>query len=209
MTRHIWQPHEVSDARAAASDLRNGLERRDVRRCLEHAARDRPIRAACEVGCGYGRLTSVLSEFAPRVVGFEREAELLRAARRLSPGVDWVRVSALTALPAASGSFDFAMTFTVLQHLNDVTARQAVEELQRIAAGGFVLLVEETDSSLGAGLDPDSLEAMTRGRAVATYRSWIAPWALCLCFPREIEPGYPRADVGAYMLFTASAGRRP
>jgi SAM-dependent methyltransferase len=201
MSRHNWRFDEVSDIDGAASTVRNYLEQRDVRRCLEAVRGERPIRSACDVGCGYGRLTMVLTEFAPRVVGFEREEGLLSEARRLQPGIEWVPIADLSSLPAPGGVFDFAMTFTVLQHVNDVTARRVVQELQRIAAGAFILLVEETDPSLGAELPPDWPTGLTRGRPAATYESWMDPWRLCLSFPRQIEPGYPRADVGTYMLF--------
>ncbi len=201
MSRHAWRFDEVSDISGAASALRNYLEQRDVRRCLETAARERPIRRAADVGCGYGRLTPVLAEFAARVVGFEREDALLAEARRLQPGVEWSGIADLAELPAEDGAFDFAMSFTVLQHVPDDAARRIAEELRRIATGGFVLLVEETDPSLGADVAPDWSGGMTRGRAVSTWESWMAPWRLGMTFPRTIEPGYARADVGTYMLF--------
>jgi SAM-dependent methyltransferase len=201
MSRHAWRFDEVSDISGAASALRNYLEQRDVRRCLEAAARERPIRGAADVGCGYGRLTPVLSEFAARVVGFERESALLAEARRLQPGVEWKEIANLAELPAADREFDFAMSFTVLQHVPDEAARSVARELRRIAAGGFVLLVEETDPALGADVPSDWSGGMTRGRAVPTWESWMAPWRLVLTLPRTIEPGYARVDVGTYMLF--------
>lgn len=203
MSRHNWRFHEVSDIGGPASSLRNYLEQRDVRRCLGAAVQERPISTAADVGCGYGRLTTVLTEFAGRVVGFEREEGLLEEARRLQPGIEWLPIEDLAVLPVPDGAIDFAMTFTVLQHVDDETARRVVEELRRIAAGGFLLLVEETDPSLGAEFPPDWAGGMTRGRAVATYEAWMAPWRLTLSFPRRIEPGYPRGDVGTYMLFKA------
>ena len=201
MSRHNWRFEEVSDAGGAASSLRNELERLDVRRCLDAAARERPIHSAADVGCGYGRLTPVLAEVAARVVGFEREDELLARARRSQPGIEWASIEDLWSLPAPDGSFDLAMTFTVLQHVPDDAARSVLAEVRRIAAGGFALLVEETDPSLGAEIPPGWKGGMTRGRAVATYESWMAPWRLRLSMPRRIEPGYSRKDVGTYMLF--------
>jgi SAM-dependent methyltransferase len=204
MSRHNWRFEEVSDAGGAASSLRNELERHDVRRCLDAAARERPIRSAADVGCGYGRLTPVLAEFAGRVVGFEREEELLARARASHPGIEWVSIADLSSLPAPDGSFDLAMTFTVVQHVPDDAARSVLAEMRRVAAGGFTLLVEETDPCLGAELPPGWRGGMTRGRPVATYESWMAPWRLTLSFPRRIEPGYARADVGTYMLFRSA-----
>jgi SAM-dependent methyltransferase len=202
LSRHSWRFDEVSDISGAASSLRNYLEQRDVRRCLETVSRERAIRAAADVGCGYGRLTPVLGEFAARVAGFEREEDLLALARRLQPRVEWTAIADLASLPAHDGAFDFAMSFTVLQHVPDDAARRIVRELQRVAAGGFVLLVEETDPSLGEDRPGSWSGGLTRGRPVETWRGWMAPWALTLSFPRAIEPGYPRGDVGSYMLFS-------
>src|SRR4030095_15982114 len=112
------------DISGAAANLRNYLEQRDVRRCLEAASRERPVRAAADGGCGYGRLTPVLGEFAARVTGFEREETLLEEARRLQPGIEWKPIEDLASLPAADGAFDFAMCFTVLQHVNDGVAEK-------------------------------------------------------------------------------------
>ena len=201
MTRHAWRFDEVSDISGAAAGLRNYLEQRDVRRCLETARNERPIRSAADVGCGYGRLTPVLAEFAARVCGFEREEDLLALARRLQPGVEWTAVGDLASLPVEDGAFDFAMTFTVLQHVAEDPAKRILAELRRIAAGGFVLLVEETDAALGAEPPAGWSGGLTLGRPVATWEAWMAPWRLVSRFPRTIEPGYPRADVGTYMLF--------
>ncbi len=202
MTRHRWSFEEVSDIGGAASSVRNYLEQSGVRRCLGAAVKERPIRAAADVGCGYGRLTMVLKEFAARVAGFEREESLLAEARRLQPGIEWTAISDLASLPAPAGAFDFAMTFTVLQHLDDASARRTIVELQRIASGGFLLLVEETDPGVGSEL-PAGAPSGTRGRSVATWDRWLSPWRRRLAFPRRIEPGYARADVGTYMLFAA------
>jgi len=153
---------------------------------------------ACDVGCGYGRLTMVLGELAAEVVGFEREEGLIAEARRLLPRIEFRQVETLASLPAPTAFFDFAMTFTVLQHLADSDARAAISELKRVASGGFVLLVEETDASFVNGVEGQGL---TKGRPIATYVDWMRPFEPALQFPREIEPGYPRADVGTYMVF--------
>lgn len=201
MARHVWSLAEVADAVGPAANVRNYLEQRDVRRCLATAATIKPIRRACDVGCGYGRLTMVLSEFAESVSGFEREEAFVREASRLLPRIAFERVASLDRLPRPTASFDFAMTFTVLQHLGDQEARGAIAEIKRIAAGGCVLLTEETDPDLEDGERGGLGAGLTVGRPVATYVEWMKPFGLRLEFRREIEPGYPRPDVGTYMLF--------
>lgn len=202
--RHVWSPGETSDVSGPASNLRNYLEQRDVRRCLNVAAAETRIRAAGDVGCGYGRLTMVLSEFCSAVTGFEREGDLVAEASRLLPAIEFVRVASLAGLPKPPASFDFMMTFTVLQHLHDAEAQAVLAEIKRLVAKGFVLLTEETDAAFRDGdIDVES-GGVTIGRNVETYRRWMEPCELVLEFPRQIEPGYARADVGTYMLF-----RRP
>jgi hypothetical protein len=146
----------------------------------------------------------VLGEVATEIVGFEREPTFVAEARRLLPQFVFHQVEALSSLQASSGSFDFVMSFTVLQHIGDAETRQVVSELKRLAEGGFVLLTEETDASFMDGVEGGGV---TKGRAVTTYQDWMKPFELILQFPRQIEPGYPRADVGTYMLFDGSAGR--
>ncbi len=201
MSRHVWTPHDTSDTSGPDALLRAYLEQRDVRRCLRDASTLRPIATACDVGCGYGRLTPVLAEFAREVTGFEREGHLVAEATRLQPGLRFASVESLSRLPAGDGAFDFAMTFTVLQHLGDSEARDVIAEIQRVAGGGGILLVEETDPALCDGDRQRPERGLTVGRSVETYVEWMSPRPLVRRFPREIEPGYARRDVGTYMLF--------
>ena len=200
MDRHVWTISEVADTVGPGANLRNYLEQRDVRRCLEAARKLRPIRRAFDVGCGYGRLTMVLMEAAEDVVGFEREAAFVDEARRLLPGATFRHVETLGRLPAPAGSCDFAMTFTVLQHMRDPEARAVLEEVKRVAQGGIVLLTEETDTSL-PDTGTEGAPGVTVGRSEETYAAWMAPFTQVLQFRRQIEPGYPRACVGSYMMF--------
>jgi ubiquinone/menaquinone biosynthesis C-methylase UbiE len=198
--RHVWAVSEVADTVGPGANLRNYLEQRDVRRCLGEARMLKPVRRAYDVGCGYGRLTMVLMEVAESVVGFEREASFVEEAQRLLPGAVVRQVDTLEHLPAPEASCDFAMTFTVLQHMRDPEARAVLEEVNRVARGGVVLLTEETDQSL-ADRDEAGAGGVTVGRSEETYAAWMAPFVQVLQFRRQIEPGYPREHVGSYMMF--------
>ena len=201
MASHTWSVNEISDAVGPSANLRNYLEQRDVRKCLAEARARRPIARAVDVGCGYGRLTMVLSEVAAEVIGFEREEALVRTAASLLPHISFRSVSSLGQLPCSSGFADFGMTFTVLQHMRNADALSAIAELKRVVGNGSVLLVEETDPAASDN-DPVAGEGgLTVGRAVETYQEWMQPFRLVKQFAREIEPGYPRKDVGTYMLF--------
>jgi hypothetical protein len=143
----------------------------------------------------------VLAEFSGAVTGFERESGLVAEAARLLPELQFVEVASLANLPAESESSDFTMTFTVLQHMHEPKAKAVVAELKRVTGRRFILLTEETDASLRDG-DLDNEEGgVTIGRATETYQEWMRPYDLVLNFSRQIEPGYPRKDVGTYMLF--------
>jgi hypothetical protein len=89
----------------------------------------------------------------------------------------------------------------VVQHLHDAEAQAVVAEIRRLVQRGFVLLTEETDVSLQDGDVDLAHGGVTIGRSVDTYQRWMAPHELILRFPRQIEPGYAREDVGTYMLF--------
>jgi SAM-dependent methyltransferase len=201
MERVVWTPHEVVDVDGPRAMLRAYLEQRDVREfCARLGAG--ALASACDVGCGFGRLTPVLTEFAERVVGFEREAGLLNIARALQPTIDFRAIDSLQRLPVEDASFDLGLVFTVLQHIPDPEVRTVIAELQRIVKpAGHLLLCEETDPALEAGDRSAAHLGYTCGRPVPTYEAWLAPWKLVATRPRTIEPGYPRADVGTYMFF--------
>lgn len=200
--RKTWTPTDVVDVSGPPALLRNYLEQRDVRGYLQRAEMTTPITRAYDVGCGFGRLTPVLSEFASAVIGFEREGSLIATARALLPSLEFVEVATLGALPAPDGSAEFVMTFTVLQHMPDPGAEAVIGELKRVLAPrGHVLVVEETDTALEAGDAAHAEAGYTRGRSWSWYEARLAPLRLIHMGPRVIEPGYPRADVGTYMLF--------
>jgi SAM-dependent methyltransferase len=200
--RKTWSPTDVVDVTGPAALLRNYLEQRDLRHFLDRAAARAPIRRACDIGCGFGRLIPVIAERADAVVGFEREPSLAATAQALLPGTTIVQVETLATLPAPDASFDFALTFTVLQHMPDADAERVIGEMRRvIAPHAAVVLVEETDPALEAG-DPAHADlGYTRGRPVSWYAERMLPRVLQETRPRRIEPGYPRADVGTFMFF--------
>jgi SAM-dependent methyltransferase len=204
MDRLVWTPAEVVDVDGPRAMLRAYLEQKAVRELLAPVCRpDRHANAAaCDVGCGFGRLTPVLGEFSAQVVGFEREPGLLATARRLQPGIDFRAVGTLTDLPASAATFDIGLVFTVLQHVPEPEVRDVIAEIDRILKpAGVLLLCEETDPELEAGDRTRADLGYTCGRPVETYAAWLAPWTLVATRKRVIEPGYPRPDVGTYMLF--------
>ncbi len=197
-----WTQTDVVDAAPAAFALRTYLEQTDLRQHLQRVARETELRDVAEIGCGFGRMTVVLQEFAPRVTGFEREPAFVAECRRLHPTLEFQQVQTLAALPAPDAAFDLVLTFTALQHLINPVAQQTVAESKRITRpGGFVLLCEETDPNVIGGEPENEFGSCVIGRAVETYAAWFAPLRLISTAPRRIEPTYERADTGRFMLF--------
>jgi SAM-dependent methyltransferase len=201
MERKIWTVTDVTDVFGPSAILRTYLEQRDVRAYLRRAARG-VVGCAVDVGCGYGRLTPVLTEFASRVIGCEREASLLEIARPLQPDVTFIETPSLAALPVENAAADVVLAFTVLQHMPDANAEAVLAEIGRIVRpGGHVLLCEETDTTLEAGDAARADLGYTKGRAVEWYAERMSAFTLLDTSKRVIEPGYPRPDVGTYMFF--------
>jgi SAM-dependent methyltransferase len=198
----VWTPADVVDVDGPRAMLRAYLEQRDVRGLLASVCGPDRVEAACDVGCGFGRLTPVLSEFARHVVGCEREQSLLAIARPLHPAIEFRTIDSLAKLPAETRSFDIGLAFTVLQHVPEPEVRLVIDEIRRVLKpDGYLLMCEETDATLEAGDREQAQFGYTRGRPIDVYGEWLAPWTLLAVRRREIEPGYARPDVGNYMLF--------
>ena len=202
-----WKPFEIKhvvDTEDAAYAVRNYLEQKDLRCYLSMVHNMRPVMRAAEFGCGFGRMVQVLTEFAPEVIGIEREALMVNQARQLIPQVTFHQVDDLADVPIDSSSIDLVTTFTFLQHLVDVQAGRVIQEIKRcLHPDGHVLICEETDPEHVSGDINDPLGLCTIGRPVSEYEALFSPLKLRFTAPRRIEPGYKRADTGTYMLFTS------
>jgi SAM-dependent methyltransferase len=99
-----------------------------------------------EIGCGPGFVSGLIAELAPQgqVVGVDLSRELLRAAREWSaphhPNLRFVEGDALD-LPLADGTFDFAYSRLLYQHLPE-PVRAAREALRVLRAGGRLVVVD-------------------------------------------------------------------
>lgn len=203
--RPKWTPYQmkdVVDVSNAEISVRNYIEQRDLRCYLALANDKKRITRALEFGCGYGRMTQVLTEFTSNVVGIEREQPLVDTARRLIPDVVFHQADDLSSVPLENESADMIITFTFLQHLIDDQAQKVVWGMIRcLAGGGHILICEETDENHIAGDVDDPAGQCTIGRSVEKYCEYFRPLVLEFTAPRRIEPGYPRENTGTYMLF--------
>lgn len=93
-----------------------------------------------DVGCGTGEVLAALAPVVARVIGVDREAAMLDAARRRTDGLPHVslRQGALEHLPLADAEVHCATCILVLHHAVDPT--RALTELRRVARDRVVLL---------------------------------------------------------------------
>lgn len=106
-----------------------------------------------EIGCGVGAELEIIAERWPgvRLVGIDRAASSLEAARdRLPDPIGLVRGDA-SALPFRAGSFDRVVTIWMLEHTADPVPVLR-EALRVVAPGGFVECLEVDNASFR--LDP-------------------------------------------------------
>lgn len=96
-----------------------------------------------DLGCGTGDLAARLARHVGRVVGIDRSAAMLKAARRRAEGLPNVELQRgdLEALPLEDGSCDAALLVLALGYVADPDA--AVAEAARILRPGGVLAVAD------------------------------------------------------------------
>ena len=102
-----------------------------------------------DAGCGGGGYVEFLARKRLRVVGLDRDQELLtargnepRAGRYVRASVDW--------LPFGDKVFDSTYCFDVLEHVDD---ERAIAELARVTRKRLILAVPKTDETFtGFGL---------------------------------------------------------
>jgi ubiquinone/menaquinone biosynthesis C-methylase UbiE len=203
MDRFEWTFDSVIDSSSIPElCLRTYLEIRDVREYLEFVARETKLNRTADVGCGFGRLVPLLAEFSREVVGFEREKELLEAARILLPEYSFVWVEDLSNLKCDGPPFDFVLVFTVLQHLTNDKAEAVLREIERITGPrSFILMCEQTDESDVLGDIHDENALLQHGRSASTYKQWLPSFRLIKTSRRINESTYRRSNIGMYMLF--------
>ncbi|MGI8828262.1 MAG: class I SAM-dependent methyltransferase [Candidatus Limnocylindria bacterium] len=126
-----------------------------------------------DVGCGPGRLASVLRGAGMRVsfTGLDLLPEMLDAALMADPSASWVQGSA-DRLPFADGSFDVVVASTLFSSLPQGTLEVAVAaEIGRVLAeDGLVVWYDLRYPSPGNR----SVRPITRGRLSRLFPGWRA-----------------------------------
>ncbi len=102
-----------------------------------------PSWTVADLGCGTGALSAALAPAVSRVIGVDRSADMLRAARRRTAGLPNVelRRGALEDLPLEDASADAALLVLSLGWADD-PARALSEAARALRPGGRVVVVD-------------------------------------------------------------------
>lgn len=201
--RYKYQIENVSPIRVETVpqyNVQNYVEMKQIRNILDMFV-GRNFGRAADIGCGYGRLTMLLSEHAGEVYGFEREKHLADIGKTLLPGIKFIQTDILSQLDLEDGYLDFAMTVTVLQHINDEDVQAILKEVKRVVGKGYVLLSEKTDPSDCYGNVNSKNEFISVGRLPEKYEEWMKPFKLVHIEDRDMVPTYFRTKAFSVMLF--------
>lgn len=129
------------EAARAFSDSRNTFWS-ELEYLAEHAI---PGDRVLDIGCGNGRLFSLLEPRSVVYTGFDSSEGLLAIARARHPNAAFVRGDA-TALPFPDASFDVVYSFATLHHIPSRELRaQAVKEAARALRPGGHYIVSVWD----------------------------------------------------------------
>jgi SAM-dependent methyltransferase len=100
---------------------------------------------ALDFGCGVGRLSQALGDHFSQVVGVDIAPNMVQQARRLNRHGDRVNYLVNSAADLAqleTGSFDFAYSSMVLQHMHPHLQERYIAELLRVVAVDGVLVFQ-------------------------------------------------------------------
>lgn len=132
-----------------------------------------PAWTVADLGCGTGALTAALAPRVQKVLGVDRSAAMLQAARKRTAGLENVELheSDLADLPLATGSADAALLVLVLAYVPE-SAPVLAEARRILKKGGRLVVVdaarhadEELRRRMGQvepGFEPDDLAARLR-----------------------------------------------
>lgn len=200
--RFVWATSNVTDVYGPGYNVRCYLERKTIRTILNELTRYHKLNRACEIGCGYGRVTMALAEYAGFVKGFEREAHLVETARCFLPNIAFQSVQSLTEIEDDS-IYDLVMTCTVLQHLTDADAGGACAVMKRLARNGHILIIEKTEPIAITSQYNDPTKFISRARSISEYEKLMEPFRLIRVLERPAEPTYFNPRPGSCMLFAS------
>lgn len=123
-----------------------------------------------DLGCGTGMLLDELAKLGKLVVGVDASPEMLKIAKKRSPGVSLVLADA-DNLPFSNESFDAVVSITMLQNMPDPSA--TMKEIARVVKTcGTVILT-----------------TLKRRHSLEELKNWVQGAGLKLSESGEIDGG--------------------
>jgi SAM-dependent methyltransferase len=142
-----------------------------------------PTGLGLDLGCGDGRLTSVLSESVGglRLVGLDVDA-METALARAEPCYQRVHTSTAECIPEPDATFDFVLSVSVMEHIPNLEG--VLQEVRRVLKPGGLLITTIPSAGFHGCLRGPLLPGTTRDeylrsldRRVAHLRYWtIDEW---------------------------------
>lgn len=112
-----------------------------TRRRVAVIRRAQPAGKILDVGCGTGRLLSLLPAHLYQRHGIDVSGGMLHEARRKDPGLACVQASA-TSIPHDEQTFDLVFSAAVLHHIAEpVAVAQAIGEMVRVTKVGGTTII--------------------------------------------------------------------
>ena len=136
------------------------------------------VKRALELGCGYGRLTPWISEFADEMFMVEPEHKLAEEAIRLYPSFIYAFVT-VDEMTFPDKYFGLIVSWTVLQHISPTKIEASINEIKRVAEDDATILLAEHTRPTSS--------PTTWGRSIEEYTTLFAPFKLVRHEPRKIE----------------------
>lgn len=94
-----------------------------------------------ELGCGNGKTAIALTEMGLKVTGVDFSKSAIDMCSDIKGDVEFI-CSRADSLLCSDDSFDGALAFHVLEHLDDKELKDTVSELRRVVKGGGHILIK-------------------------------------------------------------------
>lgn len=173
---------------ASRAGPRNGLTRTDIERRYNfnqlqrfeavlnrHGRSFRTAPSILDFGCGYGRLTQYLFEFAPgaAISGCDVDHGAIRSCQRKFPRGSFVTNHPTPPSPFSNAQFDLIYSYSVFTHLSEPNHRAWLRELSRhLKPGGIMLHTVHSFEYLkrAAAFSPEQL---VKYRLAEPVEAWL------------------------------------
>lgn len=141
-----------------------------------------------EIGAGYGRLSSWISDFSNNHHSLEPNKDAAKIGEKLYPEITWYTDTIQNS--ELNQSYDLIVTWTVLQHIPPSEISKVVTKIQKYGKeNGYLLICEETEE--------DRKTQHTWPRSVKEYKNLFNKYKLIDKEKRNLEHN---KDGGTVML---------